>query len=195
MKRMKSRLVGLLLAAATVLTMSACSGGGTAPVLTVAGKEVTLGETGAGVFPLTEFEMAIPGQGTPMDMMPGKSWLSTFMTLKKDDQSYAYVYVYNPERSEVLVTSATIYKLSFSMHGEDTEASYWAEDNVLVNGTNYFGMDADGVKETMAEFKALSEEGDYLSYRDGKYLYRFELDENGVVDEVEVEMDIEKSYS
>ena len=130
-----------------------------------------------------------------MDMMPGKSWLSTFMTLKKDDQSYAYVYVYNPERSEVLVTSATIYKLSFSMHGEDTEASYWAEDNVLVNGTNYFGMDADGVKETMAEFKALSEEGDYLSYRDGKYLYRFELDENGVVDEVEVEMDIEKSYS
>ncbi len=126
--------------------------------------------------------------------MPGKSWLSTFMTLKKDGSSYAYLYVYNPGRDEVFVTSATIYKLSFSMHAEDTESSYWAEDNVLVNGVNYFGMNADDVKETMTEFKALSEDSDYLSYQDGKYTYRFDLDDNGIVEEVEVEMDIDKDY-
>ena len=195
MKNMKRRLAGVILAAVLALNLSACSsGGGTAPVLTVAGQEVTLGETGAGVFSLTEFEMAIPSEGTPIGKMPGKSWLSTFMTLKKDGSSYAYLYVYNPGRDEVFVTSATIYKLSFSMHAEDTESSYWAEDNVLVNGVNYFGMDADGVKETMTEFKALSEDSDYLSYQDGKYTYRFDLDDSGIVEEVEVEMDIDKGY-
>ena len=117
------------------------------------------------------------------------------MTLKKDDSSYAYLYVYNPGRDEVMVTSATIYKLSFSMHSEESEASYWAEDNALVNGVNYFGMNADGIKETMAEFKVLSEDSNYLSYKDGKYTYRFELDESGIVNKVEVEMDIDKSYS
>lgn len=80
------------------------------------------------------------------------------------------------------------------MHAEDTESSYWAEDNVLVNGVNYFGMNADDVKETMTEFKALSEDSDYLSYQDGKYTYRFDLDDNGIVEEVEVEMDIDKDY-
>lgn len=196
MKRMKSRFIGIFLAAVVlVLTMSACSSGGTAPVLTVAGKEVTLGETSGSVFSLTEFEMTIPGQGTPIDKMPGKSWLSTFLVLKKDSKNYGYLYLYNPGREEVMVTSATIYKVSFSMHGDDTEASYWAEDNVLVNGTDYSGMDAEGVKATMSEFKALSEDGSYLSYKDGKYTYRFELDESGTVKKVEVEMDIEKSYS
>ena len=195
MKHMKKRFAGIILAAALVMSLSACSsGGGTAPVLTVAGKEVTLGETGAGVFSLTEFEMAIPGEGTPIGMMPGKSWLSTFMTLRKDGSSYAYLYVYNPGRDDVAVTSATIYKVTFSMHGDDTESSYWAEDNVLVNGTDYFGMDAEGIKETMSEFKALTEDSDYLSYKDGKYTYRFDLDESGVVEEVEVEMDIDKDY-
>ena len=29
----------------------------------------------------------------------------------------------------------------------------------------------------------------------GKYIYRFSLDENGIVEEVEVEMTIDKSYS
>lgn len=195
MKRMKKRVAGLILAAAMALSLCACSSGGTAPVLTVAGKEVTLGDTGGGVFPLTEFEMAVPGEGVPMDKMPGNSWLSTFLTLKKDGSSYAYLYVYNPGRDEVWVTSATIYKISFNMHSEEEEASYWAEDNALVNGVNYFGMDAEAVKETMAEYKALSEEGDYLSYRDGKYVYRFEFGQNGVVEKVEVEMDIDKSYS
>jgi hypothetical protein len=195
MKRMKKRLAGLILAAAMALNLSACSSGGTAPVLTVAGKEVTLGETGGSVFPLTEFEMAIPGEGTPIDKMPGNSWLSTFMTLKKDGSSYAYLYVYNPGRDEVMVPSATIYKLTFRMHSEEEDASYWAEDNVLVNGVNYFGMDAEAVKGAMAEYKLLSEESDHLSYRDGKYLYRFDFGESGIVEEVEVEMEIDKSYS
>ena len=195
MKKMKQRLAGLLLAAMMAVSLSACSSGGTAPVLTVAGKEVTLGDTGASVFPLTEFEMEIPGEGIPLDKMPGKSWLSTFMTLKKDSSFYAYLYVYNPGRDEVLATSATIYKISFHMHSEDEEASYWAEDNVLINGVNYFGMDAEAIKETMTEYKALSEESDYLAYRDGKYVYSFNLDESGIVEEIEVEMDIDKSYS
>lgn len=66
MKNMKRRLAGVILAAVLALNLSACSsGGGTAPVLTVAGQEVTLGETGAGVFSLTEFEMAIQGKGLP----------------------------------------------------------------------------------------------------------------------------------
>lgn len=195
MKQNRKKFAGIILAAAMAMALSGCSSKGTAPVLTVDGKEVTLGETKGSVFPLTEFAMEIPGQGTPMGMMPGKSWLSTFMTLKKDGKSYAYLYVYNPDRSEVLVTSATIYKVTFSMHSEETEASFWAEDNILVNGVDYSGMDAEAVKDTMAEYKALSEESEYLSYRDGKYLYRFDLDENGIVEEVEVEMEIDKSYS
>ena len=194
---MKQRAAGLLLAAMAAFSLSACSSdsGGTAPVLTVAGQEVTLGETGANAFPLTEFEIAVPGEGVPVDKMPGKSWLSTFLTLKKDSSSYAYLYVYNPGKDEVFVTSATIYKISFQMHSEDEEASYWAEDNVLVNGVNYFGMDAGAVKETMTEYKALSEESDYLSYRDGKYVYSFHLDESGIVEKIDVEMDIDKNYS
>ena len=55
-------------------------------------------------------------------------------------------------------------------------------------------MNADDVKETMTEFKALSEDSDYLSYQDGKYTYRFDLDDNGIVEEVELEMDIDKDY-
>ncbi|MCI8269441.1 MAG: hypothetical protein HFG55_07265 [Lachnospiraceae bacterium] len=194
MRRMKNGLAWIILAAVTALSLSACSSsGGTAPVLTVAGQEVILGETKASVFPLTEFEITIPLEGIPMGKMPGRSWLSSLMSLKKDNCSYAYLHVYNPGRDEVLVTSATIYMLSFGMHTE--EANYWAEDNALVNGINYFGMDADGVKETMANFKALSEDDDYLSYRDGKYTYRFDLDENGIVEEVEVEMKLDKSYT
>ena len=46
----------------------------------------------------------------------------------------------------------------------------------------------------MTQFKALSEDDDYLSYKDGKYTYRFDLDDNGIVEEVEVEMKIDKSY-
>ncbi|MCI9282560.1 MAG: hypothetical protein HFG56_04640 [Lachnospiraceae bacterium] len=195
MRQMKKGLTRLILATMMTLSLCACSsGGGTAPILTVAGKEVILGDTGANVFPLTEFEMTIPGEGLPIGKMPGKSWLSTFMSLKKDGSSYAYLYVYNPGREEEVVTFATIYKLSFTMHTEDSESSHWAEDNVLVNGVNYFGMDANGVKETMTQFKALSEDDDYLSYKDGKYTYRFDLDDNGIVEEVEVEMKIDKSY-
>lgn len=195
MKRMKKQIAAIILLAALTMTLSACSGGGTPPVLTVAGKEVTLGESALSVFPMTEFEIKLPNQGMPIGKMPGKSWLSSFMSLSNDDGSYAYLYVYNPDSDEVMVTSATIYGISFHMYSEDPDVSYWAQDNALVNGVDYFGMGAEGVKETMAEFKTLTESDDYMAYRDGKYTYSFHLDENGIVEEVEVEMKVNKSYT
>ena len=191
MKRMKRGIAVLTLAVTLALATTGCSSG-TAPVLTVAGKEVTLGETGASVFPLTEFDMEIPGGGVPVEEMPGKSWMSTFMSLRGDGGSYAYLYVYNPGRDSVWVTSATIYKLSFHMYSE--EESYWAQDNVLINGIDFYGMDAEAVKEKMSEYKIASDDSTYLSYKDGKYSYRFTFDESGIVEEIEVEMSIDKSY-
>lgn len=193
MKRMKRNIAGILLAVTLALTVTACSSGGTAPVLTIAGKEVTLGETKGSVFPLTEFEMTLPGGGVLLEEMPAKSWLSGFMVLKKEDTQYAYVYVYNPERDSVPAASATICEITFHMHSE--EAAYWAEDNVLVNGIDFSGMDVEAVKEAMSDYKLSTDENNYLFYKDGKYIYHFTFDGDGIVDEVDVQMTIDKSYN
>lgn len=74
------------------------------------------------------------------------------------------------------------------------EESYWAQDNVLINGIDFYGMDAEAVKEKMSEYKIASDDSTYLSYKDGKYSYRFTFDESGIVEEIEVEMSIDKSY-
>ncbi len=46
----------------------------------------------------------------------------------------------------------------------------------------------------MSEYKIASDDSTYLSYKDGKYSYRFTFDESGIVEEIEVEMSIDKSY-
>ena len=83
------------------------------------------------------------------------------------------------------------------MNSED--ASYWAVNNILVNGINFYGMNIEEVKAAMQEYKAPSEStyGDRttLLYKDGSYYYTIRFGENGLVDEVQVEKTIAKSYS
>lgn len=191
MKHLKRKIAGILLAAAMALSMTACSFGGTKPVLTVAGKEVILGETDASVF--TGFQITLPGGGAATDDLPGMSWMTSFLCLEKGKKEYAYLYVYNPKRQSVRANSARIYKVAFTMNG--LYSSYWAEDNVLVNGIDFFGMNMDEVKEVMSEYKLSSEYERLLFYKDGKYSYTFKFTGEGIVDEVEVEMKIDKSYN
>ena len=129
--------------------------------------------------------------------MPGNSWMSDLLSAKKDGETYAYVYVYNPSKEDVTYLGATIYKASFTMNSED--ASYWAVNNILVNGINFYGMNIEEVQAAMQEYKAPSEStyGDRttLVYKDGSYYYTIRFGENGLVDEVQVEKTIAKSYS
>lgn len=75
------------------------------------------------------------------------------------------------------------------------EADYWTTSNIVFNGINLYGMDSAAVKEAMSEYK-LNSEGDSgsLYYVDGKYNYSISFDNNGLVEEVSIEMDIPKSY-
>lgn len=76
------------------------------------------------------------------------------------------------------------------------ENSYWAVNNVLVNGINFYGMNSDEVKAAMQALKAPRETSyGSLIYEDGQYSYTIRFDDNGVVEEVEVEMTIAKSYN
>lgn len=173
-----------------------CGEPGTPPVLTVDGKDITLGDSTP--FNLPEgFEFTFAGNYLPIGSMPGNSWMSDLLSAKKEGETYAYLYLYNPAKESVTYLGATIYKVSFRMNSED--ASYWAVNNILVNGINFYGMNIDEVKTAMQEFKAPSESsyGDRTSliYRDGSYYYTIRFGENGLVDEVQVEMTISKSYS
>lgn len=194
---MKKRI--LIFACAFILMtvfLLGCGESGTPPVLTVDGKDITIGESTP--FSLPEgFEFTLAGNYLPIGTMPGNSWMSDLLSAKKDGETYAYVYVYNPSKEEVTYLGATIYKASFSMNSED--ASYWAVNNILVNGINFYGMNIEEVKAAMQEYKAPSEStyGDRttLLYKDGSYYYTIRFGENGLVDEVQVEKTIAKSYS
>lgn len=169
--------------------------GGTPPVLTIDGKDVTLGDATPFSFP-EGFEFTLAGNYIPIGSMPGNSWMSDLLVAKKDGEVYAYLYLYNPEREDVYYLEASIYKMSFYMNSED--ASYWAVNNVLVNGINFYGMNVDEVKAAMQEYKA-PKESSYddrvtLLYKDGDYYYTIRFGKDGLVDEVEVEMTIAKSY-
>lgn len=173
-----------------------CGETGTPPVLTVDGKDITLGESSPTNLP-EGFEFIFAGNYLPIGSMPGNSWLSTLLSARKGDGTYAYLYLYNPTKEDVSYLSATIYKVSFYIQSED--ASNWTANNILVNGINFSGMNMDEVKAAMQEYKA-PKESSYgsratLLYKDGSYYYTIRFGENGLVDEVQIEMTIPKSYS
>ena len=192
--KMKKRI---LICACVLIMMaaclSACGEKGTPPVLMFDGKEITLGESTPYNLP-QGFECTLAGNAIPIGKMPANSWMSDLWSAKKDGETYAYLYIYNPSREEVTYTGATIYKMSFYMNSE--ENSYWAVNNVLVNGINFYGMNSDDVKAAMQAFKAPRETSSVsLIYEDGQYSYTIRFNDNGVVEEVEIEMTIAKSYS
>lgn len=195
---MKKRI--LLFACAWILMAVSLAGcgesGGTPPVLTVDEKDMTLGDATPFSFP-EGFEFTFAGNYLPIGSMPGNSWMSDLLVAKKDGETYAYIYLYNPKKEDVNYLGATIYEISFRMNSED--ASYWAVNNILVNGINFYGMNVDEVKAAMQEYKAPSEfsydDSATLMYTDGDYDYTIRFGKDGLVDEVKVEMAIEKSYT
>lgn len=191
---MKKRILAAALTLAILLMGAGCSGGGTPPVLTFDGIELTLGEGRPYDLKDAGFEFTLPGGGIAVGDLPGKSWLSEFLSARKDGASYAYLYVYNPDRDEKTVSLTTVYKVTFRMQTEDK--SYWAENNVLVNGIDFSGLDSAAVKEKMTDYKLANEtDAGSLRFEDGKYKYYFSFDEaTGLVDEVTVELTISKNY-
>jgi len=198
MKTIRKALLAMLVGMLALCGTGCSSSGGTAPVLTVGGVELTVGESHPASLTSEDFETTFPGNYMVIGAMPGKSWLSTFMVAQKEGKNYAYLYVYNPDREEKQYGLATIYRVDFDMNSE--EADYWAEDNILVNGINFYGMDYEAVKEAMASYKlkgeADSEELMYQRYEDGKYKYIISFNkETKIVESVSVEMTISKSYN
>lgn len=186
-----SMLVFLLLPAAGC---SLIAGGGTPPVLTVDEIDITIGESRPCDLTSEGFETSFAGNYMVIGELPGNSWLSNFMVAEKDNSNYAYLYVYNPDRESKAYGFATIYKVTFCMNSE--EKDYWAENNILVNGMDFHEMTSDEVKEAMKDYK-LAHETDFgaLRYEDGEYKYIFYFDEEtGVVEEIDVELVIPKSY-
>lgn len=166
---------------------------GTPPILTIEGTELTLGISSPNDLYGQDFEFSLPNQYTFYNMMPANSWSYESLPVVKNDEMYAWFYVYNPTREEVYCTGATLYKIDFEMYsGED---SIWTENTILVNGINFYGMNKDEVKAAMQEYKDPKETsyGD-LAYNDGKYSYYIYFDDNGLVKEVSVEMTFPKSY-
>ena len=194
---MKKRI--LLFACTWILmavSLTGCGEPGTPPVLTVDGKDITLGDSSPASLP-EGFEFTV-GVNIPIGSLPGNSWLQESISARKDGETYARLYLYNPAREEVYYTGATIYKVYFGMNSE--EASYWAVNNILVNGIDFYGMNVDEVKAAMQEYKKPSENSHddgsvTLMYTDGDYDYTIRFGEDGLVYEVEIEMAIAKSYS
>ena len=190
---MKKRILAIVLTLALLLALPGCSGsGGTPPVFTLGGTDLTLGESSPGTVSVTEYQMSLPGKEA-IGMLPKKTWLSEFIIVKKDKETYAYLYVYNPTSQEVPVLSATIYKLSFKMNSEEND--YWAKDNILVNGINFYGMDTAAAKEAVKDYKVEELDTGTLRINDGKYRYFIRFDDAGIVEEVQVEFEIPKSFS
>lgn len=193
---MKKCISMVMLFVSLMLAGTGCSSDeGTPPVLNVNGIEITLGASSPGNLTSQDYEAVFPGNYVPIGNMPAKSWLSSFLSISKDHQTYGYFYLYNPENEEKPYLSSTIYKVTFHMNSE--EESYWAENNILVNGVDFFGMDSASVKEKMSEYKLANEtDSGSLRYEDGSYEYFFRFDEEtGTVSEITVEMTISKSYT
>lgn len=193
MKRIQKVLLPVLMAF-LVLTCTGCGETGTPPLLTVGGVEITLGESTMGALEKEGFEMSVPGGGLLIGKMEARSYLTSLISAKKDNETHAYLYIYNPTLEEKFYGSCVIYQLKFTMNSE--EKSYWAKDNVLVNGINFFGMDSAAVKEAMSAYKLAREtDNGSLRYEDGDFKYYFYFDEaTKVVSEVTVEMDIPNGY-
>lgn len=193
MKRIQKALLPVIMAF-FVFTCAGCGETGTPPVLTVGGVEITIGESTMRNLEAEGFEMTAPGGGLLIGKMEARSYLTSLISAKKDKETYAYVYIYNPDLKENYYSDCVIYQLKFNMNSE--EKSYWAKDNVLVNGINFFGMDSAAVKEAMSAYK-LARETDTgaLRYEDGDFKYFIYFDDKTkTVREVAVEMNIPKGY-
>lgn len=186
---------------ATVLTITivfwgtGCSvDSGTPPVLSVDGIDITIGQSTPYALTSQGFETSFGGKYFAIGEMPAKSWLSMPMSVSKDNRRYAELYLYNPNRESKLYDLCTINEVNFHIYYEDPK--YQAEDNILVNGVNFYGMDSASVKEQMSEYKQPRETSyNSLVYTDGIYHYIFTFDkEDGILTEIDVKMDIAKSY-
>lgn len=192
---MKKKIITAMLISLLALSAAGCSaGGGTPPVLTVDGVELTLGESSPGSMKATEYNIVLPGNQMPIGKLPARSWMSPPLSVGNDDCKYADFYVYNPGKEETYILSAPLSKVTFKMHSE--KEAYWAENNVLVNGMDFFGKDSPAVKEMMADYKLGKEtESGILRYEDGDYQYFFHFDEeSGLVSDISVEKTFAKGY-
>lgn len=165
---------------------------GTPPVLSFDGTEITIGESSPSDMTRAGFEPTEYLIGE----LPARSWLSGLIGMQnKNGESCAYIYLYNPGKSPVTYQGATIYKVDIYMNSE--ERSYWTENNALVNGINFRGMNSDEVKEAMKDYKLAREtDAGNLRYEDGSYKYYFYFDESaGLVNQIVVELEIPKDYN
>ncbi len=168
---------------------------GTAPVISYESNEITLGEATLGEMIDAGYDVGIYGSDESDYALPGRTWLAEFLTAKMDDTTYAYLYVYNPEKEDLSLDQCTLNKIKIGFPYDDQNV-YWA-DNTLVNGINFTGMNYEEVKSTMSEFDLSKEtEGFSQTYEDGEFTYLFYFDEQSdTVKEVLIEDEIGKTYS
>ncbi len=172
--------------------LTGCGGKkGTPPVLTFDGTDITIGSSSPSALSGQGFALTFIGGYELTGTMPGKSWMSDLLIAGKDDERYGYFYIYNPERVETSCLNATIYQVSFYIHSE--EYADWTKNNILVNGINFYGMNIDDVKAAMAPLTT-SSSGPYLVFNDGDYTYLITLGADGLVEEVEIELNFSKSF-
>lgn len=189
MKRKWSFMAALLLLSAL---LTGCGGSGVAPVVTVNGTDLIIGESY--MYTLTKTDEGYQERlyktgavgAVPYGELDANSYCEDLIHIYKDDHPCITVMVYNPSNESKTLSLCPISELTFSM--DDTHA--------LVNGIDFSAMDSAGVKEAMADYK-LGTETDWgtLRYDDGKYKYFFRFDEeSGLVSEITVEIVFGKSY-
>ena len=187
------RKISLLCAALLLTTLlTGCGGSGVAPVVTVNGTELTIGESY--IYTLTQTDEGYQERiyradavgAVPYGELEANSYCADLLHIYKDDKPCVTVKVYNPSREAKLISLCPISELTFSM--EDTHA--------LVNGIDFSAMDSAGVKEAMAAYKlGMETDSGTLRYDDGEYKYFFRFDEaTGLVTEISVEIVFGKSY-
>lgn len=189
---MRKRWMSLYVMVCMLFMLAGCGESGNPPILTVDGIEMTLGTSRPIDLTSKGFESSFAGGYLVIGELAANSWMSDLMSIQKDKETYAYVYIYNPTNEAETYSFCNIYKIKFKMNSE--EESFWAENNVLVNGIDFYGLTVDEVKENMQDFKLASETDTSVHYEDGSYNYYFRFDDNGIIEEIEVEMEIRKSY-
>lgn len=185
-------MAGVLGVLLLVALATGCSGGGTPPVLDFDGIEITIGESRPYDLTSEGYETSLAGGALFLGDLPANSWLSEFLVLEKGGKTYAYLNVYNPTREAKTVGLATLYevRLQFSTTELDRRG-----ETVLINGISFEGLGAERVKQAMAACKQIEVSTGSLVYKDGEYRYIFRFAEDtGLIEEVQVEMQISKSY-
>ncbi len=194
---MKKRIrLGYLLL--IILTMICCSGCGektAPPILTIQDINITIGSSHLSDLTSNGFMPTFTGNQMVIGDLSGKSRLADTISFKKDNNTYARVHIYNPDKNSKSYEQSVICQLEFCMHSE--EESYWADDNCLVNGINFNGMTSEQVKDAMKEYTvAAGANTDSLCYEDGAYKYYISFNEGtGFVEKVIVELVLGEEYN